>query len=126
MKKTNLLPLILLSFPLISCGGMIDPAESTESISYDYELTVTVNYYVDYNAIIAKEIYATETVKNGEKLTKPADPTSAPFPEFPVFKGWSKYEIVDDTSKIFNFDKDVCLSTTATMNMFGIWVAQGE
>ena len=126
MKKTNLLPLILLSFSLISCGGMIDPVESTESISYDYELTVTVNYYVDYNAIIAKEIYATETVKNGDKLTKPADPTTIPFPEFPVFKGWSKYEIVDDASKIFNFDKDVCLSTTSTLNMFGIWVAQGE
>lgn len=137
MKKLRFILLPLLAFSLISCGGASDPSskgsdsattsedDPSISISINPELEVTVNFYVDYNQIIAKEVYSTVKVKNGSKLTKPADPSPI-FPEFSVFKGWSMYEIVDDTSKLWNFDTDVVQSISSTFNIFGIWVAEGE
>ena len=135
MKKLSLL-FLFASLSLIGCtnkksepsdkgddkggdGGDVTPIDPT--------LDITVNYYLDYNQVATKNIYISSTVKNGSKLERPANPKTAPFPEFPVFKGWSKKEIVDDTKDLWNFDTDIVSVTTGTtLNLFGIWVAQNE
>ena len=122
MKKLALLFLLSsLSIAGCSCNS------NGEEIIIDPDLIVTVNYYVDYNDLMAKEVYHTETVKNGSKLTRPTDPTEGHFEEFPVFKGWSKKEIIDNDSDLWNFSKDkVAVEVGSTFNLFGIWVAEGE
>ena len=87
---------------------------------------VTVNYYIDYNSLDSETVYHTETVKNGSKLTKPNDPTIAPFPEFPYFLGWSAKEIIDDNSDLWNFSTDIVNTDEDVFNLFGIWVSEDD
>ena len=136
MKKLSLL-LLFASFSLIGCRGKNNnPSDGggeggkdggeTEPV-IDPTLDITVNYYLDYNQVAAKNIYSVISVKNGSKLEKPDDPANPPLPEFPVFKGWSKKEVIDNVSDLWNFDVDVVSVTSGTtLNLFGIWVAQGE
>ena len=89
---------------------------------------IAVNFYLDYNQITAGVVYESYRVNNKTKLTKPADPTEAPLPEFPVFKGWSQKEIIDNDKDLWNFDTDIMEVKEGyrSFNMFGIWVAEGE
>ncbi len=87
---------------------------------------IQINFYVDYNQLNIKNVYHTYRVKNGSKLTKPADPTEAPMPEFPVFLGWSYKEIIDNKNDLWDFSKDTVQTEEPKFNLFGIWVAQGE
>ena len=88
---------------------------------------ITVNFYLDYNEITANEVYYTYEIKNGSKLKEPTKPSEGTFPEFPVFKGWSHKEIIDNDADLWNFSKDeVNLEKGSVFNMFGIWVAEGE
>ena len=102
-----------------------DSSDSTTAPSINPEMKVTVRFFVDYNAITVNDIYATQTVKNFEKVTKPADPTIPPQDEFPVFKGWSTHEIVDDMKYLWDFDNDTVQTRSSTLNLFGIWVEEG-
>ena len=94
----------------------------------EYDGKIGVSFYLDYNQITAGVVYETYRIENHKKLTKPADPTEAPLPEFPVFKGWSQKEIIDNDDDLWDFDKDVMDVPEGyrTFNMFGIWVAEGE
>ena len=87
---------------------------------------IQVNFYIDYNQWNAKETYYSTRVKNGSKLTAPDNPTKAPMPEFPVFLGWSKKEVIDNKEDLWNFSTDVVDTTSQTFNLFGIWVVEGE
>ena len=87
---------------------------------------IQVNFYIDYNQWNAKETYYSIRVKNGSKLTAPDHPTKAPMPEFPVFLGWSKKEVIDNKEDLWNFSTDVVGTTSQTFNLFGIWVVEGE
>ena len=125
MKKFRL-PLLLLlaacsSSALAGCkkssGG--DPDDPTDGY-------VTVNFYLDYNKEAAGEIYETQKVKNGSKVTEPTKPTEAPFPEFPNFLGWSEKEIIDNKSDLWNFSKNKIKTNYSEFSLFGIWVAEGE
>lgn len=121
MKKLFIPFLFALSFSLGACGVNPDPSP------IDPTQEITVNYYLDYNQIVSKNIYLSVTVKNGSKLTKPADPTTPIFPEFPVFKGWSSKEIIDDAKDLWDFSKNtVRVTDGTTFNLFGIWVSTGE
>ena len=141
MKKLSLL-LLLASFSLVACtssrnnnsdgktdddsGQTVNPG-GDDGDKIDPTVKITVNYYLDYNQLAAKVIYYTEEVQNGSKLTKPGDPSKGNFPEFPVFKGWSTKEVIDNVSDLWDFDKDVVSVTSGkTFNLFGIWVATGE
>lgn len=93
------------------------------------EELVTVNFYLDFNQKPAKIIYYTEKVSFGSKITKPADPASPIDPAYPVFKGWSTKEIIDDEKDLFDFNTKLTednVSYTKIFEVFGIWVAQGE
>ena len=87
---------------------------------------ITVNFYLDYNQVSAKNVYTTQSIDNGAKLTKPTDPTSAPLPEFPVFLGWSYKEIIDNKADLWDFSTDKVQTDEPTFSLYGIWVAQGE
>lgn len=97
---------------------------SSESI---VDRKVTVNFYVDYNQIDANNIYFTCEVENGGLITTiPDNPTESYFPDFPVFKGWSDKEIIDDLKELWDFSKDIVVSNKGTFSLYGIWVAEGE
>ena len=92
----------------------------------DEDETITVNFYHDYNQVAAGEIYDTQYVKNGSKVKEPTKPTESPFPEFPVFLGWSKKEVIDDKKDLWNFSKDKVKTDIDEFPIYGIWVAEGE
>ena len=143
MKKLSLL-LLLTSMFLVGCTGNssgnnsgnnggdtpVNPSGGDggdDTPVVDPTVTITVNFYQDYNQVAAKNVYMSMGVANGSKLTKPADPTTSNYPEFPVFKGWSKKEVIDDVKDLWNFDTDVVAVTSGkTLNLYGIWVAKGE
>lgn len=89
---------------------------------------VTVNFYLDYNEITSKEVYYSCEVKNGSKLKEPERPTQGTFPEFPVFKGWSHKELIDNEEDLWDFSKDKVQveNGQTTFIMVGFWVAEGE
>ena len=89
---------------------------------------VTVNFYLAYNEITSKEVYYSYEVKNGSKLKEPERPEKGTFPEFPVFKGWSHKEIIDNDADLWDFSKDKVQvdEGISTFIMVGIWVAEGE
>lgn len=135
MKKIKLAFLTLLALPLlVGCGpdggggggggtGDDDPPVPPDP-PIDERIDVTVTYYLDYNMVAAKEIYKTETVKNGSKLVKPDNPATAPSVEFPTFKGWSTYQIINDDSFLWDFDKDIVNieeGAEAKITLYGIW-----
>ena len=129
MKKLRFILLPLLAFSLISCGGASDPGTSTSSgasdTSIDYDTDVTVNFYADYNMAVDGTTFKVVTVKNGQKLENPGTPQVV-LPEFPVFKGCSTHEIINDLKYLWDFDKDVVMTSKPTLNLYGIWVAEGE
>ena len=134
MKKLSIALLVMASFlGLAACGnnsgggsggggsGGGDSGGGTED-----DGKIQINFYADFNQLNSKNVYHTYRVENGSKLTKPADPTTAPLPEFPVFLGWSVREIVDNKEDLWDFSTDVVQTEEKTFNLFGIWVAQGE
>lgn len=132
MKKVILTLLVLSSFALFGCkenggsssGNPIEPSSSSEPI---IEKKVTVNFYLDFSQVDAKNVYYTCEIDNGSLISEiPANPTEAPFPEFPVFKGWSKKEVIDEINDLWDFSSDIVIANSGTFNLFGIWVAQGE
>ncbi len=88
--------------------------------------SITVNFYLDYNQPDAKNVYYSYKVNNGDKLTEPARPSEPIFEEFPVFKGWSHKDIIDNDEDLWNFATDTVDTTDTVFYMYGIWVAQGE
>ena len=142
MKKNKLLILSLFTaLMLASCNnGGITPSGGSGgggSGGGEDDNKITVNFYIDYNAANANkeftiggknslEVWATQKVDKGAKVSKPADPTEAPLPEFPVFLGWSYKEVIDRKEDLWNFDTDTVNTETKTFSIFGIWVAEGE
>ena len=121
MKKLLLVSLLAVStFAIIGCKG------NKKKDSED-DGKIQVNYYIDYNAITSGEVYYTYREFDGSKLQEPTKPTEAPFPEFPVFKGWSKKELIDNDADLWNFATDEMHVKEGyrTFNLFGIWVAEG-
>ena len=137
MKKNKLLILSLFTaLMLASCNnGGITPSGGSGGGSGGGEddNKITVNFYIDYNAATANkeytiggenklEIWATQKVDRGAKVTKPADP-SAPFEEFPTFLGWSYKELIASTNDLWNFDTDTINPEEGVkeFSIFGIW-----
>ena len=91
---------------------------------------ITVKFYLDFNALAMDEVYEEYLVYNNSKLKEPTKPTAeqAPLPEFPVFKGWSTKEIIDDDSDLWNFTTDkVNVDNGVTeFRLYGFWASQGE
>ena len=136
MKRVLFSLLVLSSIALTGCieqGGSSSSGQSSQDSSQSSSSTsiverkVTVNFYLDYNQVLAGNVYFTTQVDNGSLITeKPANPTESNYPEFPVFKGWSNKEIIDNLDELWNFDVDIVIGNTGTFNLYGIWVAQGE
>ena len=101
--------------------------KESSSSSTIIEKKVTVNFYLDFNQLESKNIYYTTEVDNGGLITSlPPTPTVSNYPDFPVFKGWSKKEIIDDVNDLWDFSSDTVVANSGTLNLFGIWVAEGE
>ena len=121
MKK-----LFLTLFLLASSGICLAGCNRSGGGGDGDEDLITVKFYLDYNQVAAGEIYDTQYVKNGSKVKEPTKPTESPFPEFPVFLGWSKKEVIDDKKDLWNFSKDKVKTDIDEFPIYGIWVAEGE
>lgn len=136
MKMNKLVLLSVLSLGLlVGCTNNNNPSNnqsgsdgpSSSSSEPIIEKKVKVNFYLDYNHVSDDQIIFTTQIDNGGLITeKPSDPTEAPYPEFPVFKGWSKREIIDDISELWNFETDIVVANSGVFSLYGIWVAEGE
>ncbi len=136
MKMNKLVLLSVLSLGLLmGCTNNNNPSNnqsgsdspSSSSSEPIIEKKVKVNFYLDYNHVSDDQIIFTTQIDNGGLITeKPNNPTEAPYPEFPVFKGWSKREIIDDISELWNFETDIVVANSGVFSLYGIWVAEGE
>jgi len=122
LKKLAYLALIpsLFAFSATACSGGDD--KSSESLPPN----VVVTFYIDFNQPNSDEYYDQVTIEQGGKVTAPADPTEAPFPEFPVFMGWSAKEIIKSKADLWDFSNNTITSKSGTFEIYGIWVAEGE
>ena len=134
MKRLSLVILSIASaIALVGCSCTAQPngnsgggGGSNTSTSNVNKNDITVNFYADFNQVLSKNVFQSYTVHNGDKLTKPTNNPEAPYPEFPVFLGWSAKEIIDDKADLWDFENDYVDTAGKTWNMYGIWVAQGE
>ena len=129
MKKALLiLPLVTL-FALTGCRrhhhDSYTEITGTDTVDIKQD-EVRVDFYLDYNQVDAKNIYVSYVIKKGTHVKEPKKPTTPPMPEFPVFKGWSKKEIIDNYQDLWNFDRDVVDTLGNVFNLYGIWVCEGE
>ncbi len=126
MKKLLLSLFVLSSIGLAACIG--GGKKSDKSGSSEWDGKIEVIFYQDYNQIRIKEVYTSYRVENHTKLTKPADPTESNYPEFPVFIGWSRKEIVDNTEDLWDFENDTLdvKDNVKEFVLFGQWVAEGD
>lgn len=117
------------STPVTPTEPVVTPTEQPTQPGED---VVTVNFYVDYNFKLQGVVYATQYVKFGGYVTKPADPTTPFHSDFTKFLGWSMKEIVDDwTADEFKFSNTTKQSTVqitkanatteTPFDLFGIW-----
>lgn len=128
-KKVLLLTSVLaLGLTLAACGTKNKDSSGSEEESFSGP-TCTVKFYISYNHYdkdLKYEPYFETKVERGSKIKKQPQTPESPYPEFPVFKGWSKYQVLDNyEGKIWNFETDVT-PNSANLELFGIWVAQGE
>ena len=124
MKISKIFKLGLLATPLLLTGCNNSSDDSGEEV----DTRVEVRYYLDYTFEDADQTYATLKVENGSKIGQPLEPQNAPSKEFPVFVGWSKKPIIDDTADLWNFDTDTVNvdEGVKTFAIYGIWFSQGE
>ena len=125
MKRKLLLGLVptLLALLASGCGGGDSGSKSEQQQPVK---EIVVSFYIDFNQPNSDEVYTTQTVKSGEKVTAPETPKTAPFKEFPVFLGWSEKEIISSKDDLWNFETDTVDSDSGRFSIFGIWVAEGE
>ncbi len=87
-----------------------------------------VNFYTSYNAYDEDQKltpYKSIEAFRGKTFARPEDP-QAEYPEFPTFKGWSTYHVLDELEgKLWDFSKDVA-PNAPKLELFGIWAAEGE
>lgn len=89
----------------------------------DTSVTITVNFYIDYNYAAESIIYHTCDVYLNAKITdKPSDPKENIFIDFPTFLGWSTYQLINDTDDLWDFQKNIVNTTSSTFSIYGIWV----
>ena len=86
-----------------------------------------VFFYIDFNAATGDDVpYAKLDWYVGIPFgtnNKPADPTQAPDPAFPIFKGWSSHPIVDNIPEdLWDFENDVVPDGSYVMVLYGIWI----
>ncbi len=123
---TKVLTLLSLLFSFSACQKTEENNNSSGDSKPVEETKITVKFYVDYTRTSEKDIYYTYETTNGSLLTPPNENPEPIYPEFPVFKGWSHKEIIDDLEDIWDFSTDKIETTSKTFNMFGIWMAEGE
>lgn len=130
MKKKVLLLAVLSTFLLLGCKNGQNGSSSGGSNSGSNQPTedlVTVNFYLDYNQKIVKNIYHSCKVANNSLITDiPSVPTEAPYPEFPVFKGWSYKELIASEDDLWDFTTDKVNTNNNVMDLYGYWAAEGE
>lgn len=148
MKKSLfLLPLTL--FFLVGCnnGGTTPTVDTSGTSNNDGSATSTsagnttseedeaaghdirIKFYLDYNHYDKDNPYHSVWWDSDTTFTKEqiglVDPTEAPDPYYPTFLGWSKYAVVDEDSRLWNFGVDkISYDETAggTFEIFGIFV----
>ena len=127
MKKFVML-LALTSLMVVGCKG--NKSSNTDTSNIGDEGDITVKFYLDFNQLAVDNVYEEYLVYNNSKLKEPTRPTSeqAPLPEFPVFKGWSTKQIIDDDKDLWDFSKDVINvdDTVTEFKLYGFWASQGE
>lgn len=114
--------------PSSSSGGGITPTSSNPDDPGDHD--IRIKFYLDYNHYDKDNPYHSVWWDSNKTFTKEeiglVDPT-APDPFYPTFLGWSKYAIVDEDARLWNFGVDtISYDDTAggIFEIFGIFVGK--
>ena len=128
MKNIKYLALVALALGVTACkpatGGNGGNSELTE-----YDKTVYVCFYADYNRVDIANPLAGFMWYPGVPLPveEIPDMTNVEAPDgFTEFAGWSTHTIIDDLNDLWDFETDVASSDAISLDLFGIWLAEGE
>ena len=128
MKQKLLLLSVISLLSLVGCKTSTKNDDDSIGDDVDPATVCVVNFYTSYNAYDEDQKltpYKSIEAIRGKKFAKPQDP-QAEYPEFPTFKGWSTYHVLDELDgKLWDFDKDVA-PNAPKLELFGIWAAEGE
>lgn len=96
--------------------GRVSQEETQYSTWFEavYQPTARATYYTVSFDVDGGSAVASQSVRSGQKATKPADPTKASY----VFSGWYKE---DTFTTVFNFDTDTIAADTT---IYAKWVAE--
>ena len=140
MKKILLLSFLLFTLGLTSCvkGRPPVPSESTgdstsesesESELTEYDKTVYVSFYADYNRVdlanplvgfmwYPDQLIPAELIPDLTDIEAPAG--------YPEFAGWSTHTLIDDLDDLWDFAHDKVPVGVNSLDLFGIWFAEDE
>lgn len=126
MKKVKLLALLTLLLGVTSCGGK--PSESETELT-EYDKTVYVCFYIDYNRVDIKNPLKDFMWYPGVPLPIEEIPDMSGVESldgFSEFVGWSAHTIIDDLEDLWDFETDVASNDAISLDLYGVWVAPGE
>jgi hypothetical protein len=125
MKNIKYLFLLPLLLGMTSCDKPKDPTSGLT----EYDKTVYVCFYIDYNRVDIKNPFKDFMWYPGVPLPleEVPDMSGVEAPDgFSEFVGWSAHTIIDDLSDLWDFEKDTASASDTYLNLFGIWLAPGE
>ena len=114
----------------VSCE--VNISDEQIEIPQDDDMTVHIYFFIDYNNVdeddtTGKKLlthfwwYEDKPIAGSGKV--PANPTSAPTPDFPYFAGWSNHPIIDSKDKLLDLTtyKVGDDGSRSFLYIYGIW-----
>lgn len=139
MKKLLILSALLITFGLASCD--FNPLPESESTSIEsevtsesselteYDKTVYVCFYADYNRVDLSNPLVGFMWYPGELLPTDMIPDMSEVEGadgYTHFAGWSTHTLIDDLEDLWDFETDRVPNAVNSLDLFGIWFSEGE
>ena len=114
----------------VSCE--VNISDEQVEIPQDDDMTVHIYFFIDYNNVdeddttgkkLLTHFWWYEDKPIAESGKVPANPTSAPTPDFPYFAGWSNHPIIDSKDKLLDLTtyKVGDDGSRSFLYIYGIW-----
>ena len=111
----------------VSCEVTV--SDSQEEIPHDDDMTVHIYFFIDYNNVdeddttgkkLLTHFWWYEDKPIAESGKVPANPSTAPTPDFPYFAGWSDHPIVDSKDQLLDLST-YKVGSRQFLYIYGIW-----
>lgn len=140
MKKLLILSALLITFGLAGCKNnhvvesesdipTESDVDSESSELTEYDKTVYVCFYADYNRVDLSNPLVGFMWYPGELLPTDMIPDMSEIEGadgYTEFAGWSTHTLIDDLDDLWDFETDRVPNAVNSLDLFGIWFSEGE